>query len=90
MDNVVKWPNILQKSCRVHTARFLSMLGHFTLCMKGLKENSVSLSTIHKLFPAPNKHFQSSVRYKGYVNARVGEKSNTYRGYNEDAHYIFA
>ena len=29
MDNVVKWPNILQKSCGVHTARFLKYVWPF-------------------------------------------------------------
>ena len=29
MHNVVKWPNILQKSCDVHTARFLKYVWPF-------------------------------------------------------------
>ena len=29
MHNVVKWPNILQKSCGVHTARFLKYVWQF-------------------------------------------------------------
>ena len=28
--------------------------------------------------------------YKGYVNARVGVKQNSYREHHEDAHYLFA
>ena len=29
MQDVVKWPNILQKSCGVHTARFLKYVWSF-------------------------------------------------------------
>ena len=29
IHNIEKWPNLLQKSCGVNTARFLSMFGHF-------------------------------------------------------------
>ena len=29
MHNVVKWPNILQKSCSVHAARFLKYVWPF-------------------------------------------------------------
>ena len=29
MHNVVKWPSILQKSCGVHTARFLKYVWPF-------------------------------------------------------------
>ena len=39
MRNVVKWPNILLKSCGVYIAKFESIFGHFTtLCMKGLNQ----------------------------------------------------
>ena len=38
----------------------------------------------------PCSNFNASSRYKGHVNARVGGKSNTYREYHEDAHYLFA
>ena len=37
----------------------------------GLKGHSVSLSVKDRLFHAPNKHSQSSARYKGYVNPRL-------------------
>ena len=37
---------------------------HLYNSISGLKEHSVSLSTIHRLFQAPNKHFQSSALRK--------------------------
>ena len=33
MHNVVKWPNILQKSCGAHTARFLKYVWPFYIIM---------------------------------------------------------
>ena len=56
----------------------------------GLKDHNISLSTICRLFQAPNKNFHASMRYKSYVNARVWTKSNSYREYHPDAHYLFA
>lgn len=47
---------------------------HHYNSISGLKENRVSLSTIHRLFQAPYKHFQSSARYKGSVNAMAEVK----------------
>ena len=42
--NVVKWPNILWKSCGRNTARFLSMFSHFTtLCLKGFNMEKLPL-----------------------------------------------
>ena len=52
-----------------------------------LKEHSISLSIIRRIFEAPNKSFASSFRYRGIINVRVGTKSNSYREYNMDAHY---
>lgn len=63
---------------------------HLYRTIPELKDHTISLSTIRRLFQAPNKKFNASSRYKGYVNARVGVKSNTYREYHEDAHYLFA
>ena len=43
-----------------------------------LKEHKISLTTIRRLFSAPNKHFKAADRYKSLVNARVGTKQNSY------------
>ena len=55
-----------------------------------LKEHSISLSTVRTIFEAPNENFASSFHYCGIINARVGTKSDSYREYNMDAHYIFS
>ena len=55
-----------------------------------LKEHSTSLSTIRRIFEAPNKSFASSFHYRGIINARVGTKSNSYGEYNMDAHHLFS
>ena len=58
--------------------------------MRGLKEYGISHTTIRRLFEAPHKTRNSSSRYKAYVNARVGVKSNQFREYHPDAHHLFA
>ena len=63
---------------------------HLYSVIPELRNHSVSISTIHRLFQAPNKHFKAQARYKGYIDARVGVKSNSYREYHQDAHYLFA
>ena len=55
-----------------------------------LKEHKISLTTICRMFNAPNKNDCCSIRYKGYVDVKVEAKSNNYREYNPDAHYLFA
>ena len=54
-----------------------------------LKDHTISLSTIRRLFHPPNKHFKASSRYKGLVNSKVGAKANSCWEYN-DGHYLFA
>ena len=44
-----------------------------------LKEHQISLSTIRRMFQAPNKHLKAASRYKALINARVGTKQNSYR-----------
>lgn len=56
----------------------------------GLKEFGMSLSTVRRIFNAPNKGNTASVRYKGYVDARVKTKCNSYREHHPDAHYLFS
>ena len=63
---------------------------HLLENVPNLKERNMSLTSVRRLFEAPNKSFVASNRYKGYVNARVGTKSNCYRELHEDAHYLFA
>ena len=38
------------------------------------KSQKVSLTTIHRLVETPNNAFNSGIRYKGLINARVGAK----------------
>ena len=42
------------------------------------------------MFNAPNKNNCASVRYKGYVDAKIRAKSNNYREYHSNAHYLFS
>ena len=46
MDNVVKWPNILLKSCNVHTARFLKHVWPFyNIMLERVKETHHYISS---------------------------------------------
>ena len=55
-----------------------------------LKEHKISLSTIKRIFNAPNKHFKAADQYKALVDAKAGTKQNPYREYHLDAHYLFS
>ena len=55
-----------------------------------LKEHKISLTTIRRMFQAPNKHLKAASRYKALINARVGTKQNSYREFHANAHYLFA
>ena len=55
-----------------------------------LKEHKISLTTIRRMFQAPNKHLKAASRYKALISARVGIKQNSYREFHADAHYLFA
>ena len=63
---------------------------HLYKTFPDLKQHKMSLSTIRRMFEAPNKHFKAAERYKGLLNVRVGTKQNAYREYHPDAHYLFA
>ena len=63
---------------------------HLNFKFPEVKKQTISLTTISRMFQAPNKGFTASERYKGYINARVGTKSNSYREPHPDAHYLFA
>ena len=41
-----------------------------------LKEHKISLSTIERIFNAPNKHFKAADQYKALVDAKAGTKQN--------------
>ena len=56
----------------------------------GLKEYGISLNTTRRLFNAPNIRHRASVYYKNLVDVRVGIKSNCYREFHPDAHYLFS
>ena len=55
-----------------------------------LKEYKISLTTIRRMFQAPNKHLKATSRYKVLINARGGTKQNSYREFHSDAHYLLA
>ena len=55
-----------------------------------LKEHKISLTTIRRMFQAPNKHLKAASRYKALINARVGTKQNSYREFHAHAHYLSA
>ena len=45
----------------------------------GLLDHDSSLTTVKRLFNAPNKGYKASARYKGHVNCRIGIKDlNSY------------
>ena len=54
-----------------------------------LKDPCVSLSTICRIFEAPNKGTLTSGRYKGLIDAKIGRKQNSSREPHIDAHYVF-
>ena len=47
-----------------------------------LKEHKISLTTIRRMFQAPNKHLKAASRYKALINARVRTKQNSYREFH--------
>ena len=55
-----------------------------------LKEHKISLTTIRRMFQAPNKHLKAASRYKALINARVRTRQNSYREFYADPHYFFA
>lgn len=63
---------------------------HLLKEVPGLREHGISLTTIRRLFQAPNKGNRASQRYQGLVDARVGTKSNRYREFHPDSHYLFS
>ena len=66
------------------------IMEHLYVKFPELKDHTISLSTIRRMFEAPNKGRTTNERYKGYVSARVGTKFNSYREPHNDAHYLFA
>ena len=63
---------------------------HLYVKIPELKDHTISLSTIRRVFEAPNKGHTTNERYKGYVSARVGTKFNSCREPRNDARYLFA
>ena len=66
------------------------IMEHLYVKFLELKYHTISLSTIRRMFEAPNKGRTTKERYKGYVSDRVGTKFNSYREPHNDAHYLFA
>ena len=56
----------------------------------GLKQHGISLSTVRRLFQAPNRGNIASQKYKALIDVRIGVKKNNYREYHQDSHYLFA
>lgn len=63
---------------------------HLLKEIPGLREHGISLTTIRRLFQAPNKGNRASKRYRCLVDARVATKSNRYREFHPDSHYLFS
>ena len=63
---------------------------HLLENVPGLLDPNISLTTVRRLFNAPNKGYRASARCKGHVNCRIGIKDNSYREFHPDAHYLFA
>ena len=56
----------------------------------GMKDHGISLTTVRRIFQAPNKGNRASKRYLALVDAKIGVKKNSYREYHKDSHYFFA
>ena len=61
---------------------------HLLQEVPGLKEHGISVTSTRRLFQAPNKGNCASSRYQ--VDARGGAKSNQYREFHQDSHYLFS
>ena len=48
--------------------------------IEGLAEHGISCTTVRRLFKPPNKAVKNSLRYKGFVDAKVGGKKTTVEG----------
>ena len=46
---------------------------HIYKLYPALKQHKISLTTIRRMFTAPNKHFRAAERYKSLMKARVAE-----------------
>lgn len=55
-----------------------------------LASEGISLSTISRMFPAPNKSRSASKWYKGLIPARVAKKANTKAKGHADTHFAAA
>jgi hypothetical protein len=53
----------------------------------GLYEEGICLRTIHHMFQPPLRKSREAHRYKGFIDARVGKKSNNFRKNTEATHY---
>ena len=58
---------------------------HLLQNVEGLAEHGISCTTVRRLFQPPNKAVTNSLRYKGFVDAKVGGRDS-----HIDSHYIFA
>ena len=56
----------------------------------GLREQGLSLNTVHRLFSAPNNRTASKKKYKDLVPARIAHKANCLSTGHEDSHYCRA
>ena len=63
---------------------------HLLKEVSGLRDYGISFSTTRRLFQAPDKGNKASRRYQCLIDARIGIKSNCYREYHPDAHYLFS
>ena len=62
---------------------------HLMKNVPGLIDHGISKSTVRRLFQPPNKRHSATSRYKSVIDGRVGTKSNNFRRYHPDNHYLF-
>ena len=55
----------------------------------GLIDHGISKSTMRRFFQPPNKVYSAAWRYKSVIDARVGTKSNNFRRYHPNNHFLF-
>ena len=75
------------QSCSVTTAEIRD---HLLEKIPGLKEHGLGLNTVCYLFKPVKQGTFAAERYKGYIDAKVAPKDNSFRSPHINGHYLFS
>ena len=75
------------QSCGVTIAEIRD---HLLQEIPGLKEHGLGLNTVRYLFKPVKRGTFAAERYKGYIDAKVAPKDNSFRSPHINGHYLFS